>query len=153
MVHGDLHPVCTVNLFVDAAFIHSPQGNVLIDGSGNPCLTAFGLAAVVGNSELQLTTMTAEYNFNSRWRTPEVIGIEHDPTRLTFKSDVYSCGSVIFFVRIVVSLQLYPKPSHVRSPREIYHGKRRRSRIKFALSCRRDPPLRVPKISLTGIGT
>lgn len=82
VVHGDLHP-----------------GNVLIDGSGNPRLTDFGLATVVGDQELQWTTTTAACNFNSRWRAPEVIGIEYDkPERPTFKSDIYSLGSVIFFI-------------------------------------------------------
>ncbi|KAJ8591202.1 kinase-like protein [Rhizopogon salebrosus TDB-379] len=79
VVHGDLHP-----------------GNVLIDGSGNPCLTDFGLATIEGDAELQLTTMTA--NQNPRWHAPEVIGIDHDPGRPTFKSDIYSFGSVMFFI-------------------------------------------------------
>lgn len=83
VIHGDLHP-----------------GNVLIDGSGNPRLTDFGLATVVGDQELQWTTTTAACNFNSRWRAPEVIGIEDDkpPERPTFESDIYSLGSVIFFI-------------------------------------------------------
>jgi serine/threonine protein kinase len=100
------------------------QGNVLIDGSGKPCLTDFGLATVEGDAELQLTTMTA--NQNPRWHAPEVIGIEIDrePGRPTFKSDIYSFGSVMFFVRSFVSSQLYPELSD-RSPREICHGRRR----------------------------
>ncbi|KAG1719350.1 kinase-like domain-containing protein [Suillus lakei] len=82
VIHGDLHP-----------------GNVLIDGSGNPRLTDFGLATVVGDPELQLTTMTLKaFELNSRWRAPEVIGIDCEPGRPTFKSDIYSLGSVIFFV-------------------------------------------------------
>ncbi|KAJ8584515.1 kinase-like protein [Rhizopogon salebrosus TDB-379] len=79
VVHGDLHP-----------------GNVLIDGSGNPCLTDFGLATVVGDAELQLTTTIA--NRNPRWHAPEVIGIDREPGRSTFKSDIYSFGSVMFFI-------------------------------------------------------
>ncbi|OAX32428.1 kinase-like protein [Rhizopogon vinicolor AM-OR11-026] len=81
VIHGDLHP-----------------GNVLIDGSGNPCLTDFGLATVVGNTELQWTTTTAGRNFDSRWRAPEVIGIDCEPGRPTFKSDIYSFGSVMLFI-------------------------------------------------------
>ncbi|KAG1733597.1 uncharacterized protein EDB91DRAFT_631951 [Suillus paluster] len=81
VVHGDLHPA-----------------NVLIDGSGNPRLTDFGLATVVGNVELQLNSTTAERSFNHRWRAPEVIGIERDPERPTFKSDIYSFGGVMFFI-------------------------------------------------------
>ncbi|KAG1851140.1 kinase-like domain-containing protein [Suillus subluteus] len=82
VVHGALHP-----------------GDVLIDSSGNPRLTDFGLATVVGDQELQWTTTTAACNFNSRWRAPEVIGIERDkPERPTFESDIYSLGSVIFFI-------------------------------------------------------
>lgn len=81
VIHGDLHP-----------------DNVLIDGSGNPCLTDFGLATVEGEAELQLNTMTAERSFNSRWRAPEVIGIEGDPARPNFKSDIYSYGGVIFYI-------------------------------------------------------
>ncbi|KAG1831662.1 kinase-like domain-containing protein [Suillus subalutaceus] len=81
VVHGDLHP-----------------GNVLIDGSGNPCLIDFGLATVEGEAELQLNTTTAERSFNSRWRAPEVIGIERGPERPNFKSDVYSFGGVMFFI-------------------------------------------------------
>ncbi|KAG0708292.1 kinase-like domain-containing protein, partial [Suillus ampliporus] len=75
VVHGDLHP-----------------SNVLIDGSGRPRLTDFGLAAVPGDADLQLSTMTVSRNLDSRWRAPEVIGIECDPARPTFKSDMYSFG-------------------------------------------------------------
>ncbi|KAG0694442.1 kinase-like domain-containing protein, partial [Suillus ampliporus] len=81
IVHGDLHPA-----------------NVLIDGSGNPRLTDFGLATVVGDTELQLNTTTAGRNLDSRWRAPEVIGIECGPERPTFKSDIYSFGGVMFFI-------------------------------------------------------
>lgn len=82
VVHGDLHP-----------------GNVLIDGSGNPRLTDFGLATVVGDQELQWTTTIAACNFNSRWRAPEIIGIECDKAeRPNFESDIYSLDSVIFFI-------------------------------------------------------
>ncbi|KAG2121406.1 kinase-like domain-containing protein, partial [Suillus cothurnatus] len=80
IVHGDLQPA-----------------NVLIDNSGNPCLTGFGLATVVGDPELQWNSTTAARDFNSRWRAPEVIGIETDePARPTFASDIYSFGSVMF---------------------------------------------------------
>jgi serine/threonine protein kinase len=94
-------------IFVNMGLIRKSQGNVLIDGSGNPCLTDFGLATVDGQPELQLSTTTVERSFNSRWRAPEVIGIERDPERPTFKSDIYSFGGVMFFVRSL-SLQPYP---------------------------------------------
>lgn len=81
VVHGDLHP-----------------GNVLIDSSGNPCLTDFGLATIEGEGELQLNSTTRERSFNSRWRAPEVIGLEYDPERPTFMSDIYSFGGVMFFI-------------------------------------------------------
>jgi serine/threonine protein kinase len=91
-------------LFVDIVLICKPKGNVLIDGSGNPRLTDFGLATVVGDQELQWTTTTEAREFNYRWRAPEVIGIERDkPERPTFKSDIYSLGSVMFFVRSLLS--------------------------------------------------
>ncbi|KAG2033523.1 kinase-like domain-containing protein [Suillus americanus] len=81
VVHGDLHP-----------------GNVLVDSSGNPCLTDFGLATIEGEGELQLNSTTRERSFNSRWRAPEVIGLEYDPERPTFMSDIYSFGGVMFFI-------------------------------------------------------
>ncbi|KAG2121404.1 kinase-like domain-containing protein [Suillus cothurnatus] len=82
VVHGDLQPA-----------------NVLIDSSGNPCLTGFGLATIVGDPELQWNSTTAARDFNSRWRAPEVIGIESDePAQPTFASDIYSFGSVMFFI-------------------------------------------------------
>ncbi|KAG1851114.1 kinase-like domain-containing protein, partial [Suillus subluteus] len=84
VVHGDLHP-----------------GNVLVDGSGDPRLTDFGLATVAGDVESQLNTTTAGRSLNPQWRAPEVIGIdsEDDQTvRPNFKSDVYSFGSVMFFI-------------------------------------------------------
>ncbi|KAG1878180.1 kinase-like domain-containing protein [Suillus subluteus] len=84
VVHGDLHPA-----------------NVLIDGAGNPRLTDFGLATVVGDAELQLNTTTANHSFNPRWRAPEVIGIgsgDDQAVQPNFKSDVYSFGGVMFFI-------------------------------------------------------
>jgi energy-coupling factor transporter ATP-binding protein EcfA2 len=83
VVHGDLHP-----------------GNVLIDGSGNPRLTDFGLATIVGDAEFQLNTTTANRSFNPQWRAPEVIGVdpEAELVRPNFKSDVYSFGGIMFFI-------------------------------------------------------
>ncbi|KAG1834868.1 kinase-like domain-containing protein [Suillus variegatus] len=81
VVHGDLHP-----------------GNVLIDHERNPRLTDFGLATVVGDPGLQWGSTTAARELNARWRAPEVLGIESDMTRPTFMSDVYSLGSIIFFI-------------------------------------------------------
>ncbi|KAG2748024.1 kinase-like protein [Suillus brevipes Sb2] len=83
VVHGDLQP---------------PQINVLVDSSGNPRLTGFGIATVVGDPELQLATTTADRSFDSRWRAPELIGVDCDPETPTFESDVYSFGSVMFYI-------------------------------------------------------
>jgi serine/threonine protein kinase len=90
-----------VRLMVDVALIRKPQGNVLIDGSGNARLTDFGLATVEGNAELQLSMTSAARHLSPRWRAPEVIGIDPkvEPVRPNFKSDVYSFGGVMFFVR------------------------------------------------------
>ncbi|KAG1760024.1 kinase-like domain-containing protein [Suillus occidentalis] len=82
VIHGDLHPA-----------------NVLIDCSGNPRLTDFGLATVVGDAELQLSGTTVTRSLDPRWRAPEVIGIDCEPGRPTFMSDIYSFGSIMFFVR------------------------------------------------------
>ncbi|KAG1799820.1 kinase-like domain-containing protein [Suillus plorans] len=92
VVHGDLHP-----------------GNVLIDGSGNPCLTDFGLATIEGEVDMQLTSTTVQRSFDSRWRAPEVLGVESEcnPQKPTFMSDIYSFGGVMFFkkhVQICVAL-------------------------------------------------
>ncbi|KAG2099658.1 kinase-like domain-containing protein, partial [Suillus cothurnatus] len=87
VVHGDLHP-----------------SNVLVDGSGHPRLTDFGLATVAGDVESQLNTTTTGCSFNPQWRAPEVIriGLEDGQIiRPNFKTDIYSFGSVMFFVRFV----------------------------------------------------
>ena len=90
---------------IDRCCTHSgAQANVLIDSSGNPCLTDFGLATVVGNAELQWTTTTAGREFNSRWRAPEVIGVDCEPGSPSFKSDIYSFGSMLLFVRSLSSV-------------------------------------------------
>ncbi|KAG1719349.1 kinase-like domain-containing protein [Suillus lakei] len=81
VVHGDLHPA-----------------NVLIDSAGNPRLTEFGLATVVGDAELKWSTTTATRSLNPRWRAPELLGIDCDPEMPTFESDIYSFGSVMFFI-------------------------------------------------------
>ncbi|KAJ8582532.1 kinase-like protein [Rhizopogon salebrosus TDB-379] len=75
VVHGDLHP-----------------GNVFMDGLGNPCLANFGLATVIEHPKLE------ELSPDSRWRAPEVVGVEHDPEKPTFKSDIYSFGGVMFLI-------------------------------------------------------
>ena len=124
---------------------------MLIDGSGNPCLIDFGLATVVGDAELQLTTTAVNHNFNPRWHAPEVIGIDRDPGRPTTKSDIYSFGSLVFFVRSFISPQLYPELSD-RLPRDFCRG-RRRDTHKSSLSCREGLGLCVPATSLTITGT
>jgi serine/threonine protein kinase len=90
-----------VRLLVDVALICNSQGNVLIDGSGNARLTDFGLATVEGNAGLQLSMTSGTFNSNPRWRVPEVIGVdpENGPVRPNFKSDIYSFGCIMFFVR------------------------------------------------------
>jgi serine/threonine protein kinase len=92
------------HLFMNVPLIRKRQGNVLIDSSGNPCLIDFGLATVVGDPELQLSATTLGRSFDSRWRAPEVIGIDGDPGRPTFKSDTHSFGSVMFLVCSFLSL-------------------------------------------------
>jgi len=74
-----------------------------MDGSGNPRLTDFGLATVAEDSKLQWARVTMARKFGARWHAPEVIGIDADPDRPTFKSDIYSFGSVMFFVRFSLS--------------------------------------------------
>ncbi|KAG1721533.1 kinase-like domain-containing protein [Suillus lakei] len=84
VIHGDLYP-----------------SNVLVDDSGHPRLTDFGLATVAGDEGLQWNSMTPGRNFAPRWRAPEVLGVGHAGdivVRPDFKSDVYSFGSVMFFI-------------------------------------------------------
>lgn len=88
------------------------QDNVLIDDSGNLRLTNFGLATVEGEAKLQLNTMTAEHSFDTRWRASEVVGIEDDPERPNFKSDIYSYSGVIFLSQL--SSPLISLPSILR---------------------------------------
>ncbi|KAG1851169.1 kinase-like domain-containing protein [Suillus subluteus] len=87
-------------LSINVTLIHKPQGNVLIDGAGNPRLTDFGLATVVGDAESQLSATTANHSFNPQWRAPEVIGIDQEVevVQPNFESDVYSFGGVMFFI-------------------------------------------------------
>jgi serine/threonine protein kinase len=125
---------------------------VLIDRSGNPCLTDFGLSTVAGDVELQLTTLTTERSLDSRWRAPEVIGIESNPERPSFKSDIYSFGGVMFFVRSAVFLQRYPELSHHRSSPELYRGNKR-GHPKSSPSCRKKLPPHVLMTSWTITGT
>jgi len=84
------------------ALIRKLQGNVLIDDLGCSRLTDFGFAIVTEHPELQWTIPTAGRTLASRWRAPEVLGIDGDPQQPNFKSDIYSFGSVAFFVRIFV---------------------------------------------------
>ncbi|KAG1904340.1 kinase-like domain-containing protein [Suillus fuscotomentosus] len=117
VVHGDLHPA-----------------NVLIDREGNPRLTDFGLAIVVGDPELQWGTTTAARELNARWRAPEVLGIEREvAAKPTFMSDIYSLGSIIFFIisgdipwkekknTVLISVELSKKATPTR-PENILNG-------------------------------
>jgi serine/threonine protein kinase len=140
-------------LFADVALIRKPQANVLIDDSGNPRLTGFNLATVVGDPELQLTMTTVDHSFDIRWRAPELIGVDCDPEMPTFESDLYSFGSVMFFVRSLVFPWRYIKFSLPRSSREISHGKRRSISIKSALSCLEESLLHVLRTSSMIYGT
>lgn len=88
-------------LFLEVTLIPMHQGNVLIDDAGSPRLTDFGLATIVGDEFLQLSKTTADRSLDPRWRAPEIIGIDvnHDPEIPTFESDIYSFGSIMFYVR------------------------------------------------------
>jgi len=138
------------HLLVDVVLMHNPQGNVLIDDFGNPRLTDFGLATVVEDPELQWSTITLGHNFDPRWRAPEVLGIKDDPERPTFKSDIYSFGSVMFFVCLLSfcsSILIF-----LRSSLGIYRGKRKGS-PKSVLSWRQESPQRVLITSVMITGT
>ncbi|KAG1851145.1 hypothetical protein F4604DRAFT_1308269 [Suillus subluteus] len=41
---------------------------------------------------------TATRTLDSRWRAPEIVGIERDPEKPSFKSDIYALGGVMFFI-------------------------------------------------------
>ncbi|KAG1764595.1 kinase-like domain-containing protein [Suillus placidus] len=70
VIHGDLHPIrMVVSLWMWDSFVAPGKFE--------------------GEAELQLNTTTAERSFNSRWRAPEVIGIERGPERPNFKTLPY----------------------------------------------------------------
>ena len=86
------------------------QPNVLIDPSGTPRLTDFGLS-LINEDDLFADTPVQGGRGSIRWQAPELLGLskktKDQNRRPTYKSDVYSLAMVVIEV-------MFPHP--VRSP-------------------------------------
>ena len=84
-----------MSLFLSHPAESERQSNILIDSSGNPCLTDFGLSSVTNS-------VSTHGKCSIRWRAPELLVLstrardqdKDKPATPTEKSDVYSLAMV-----------------------------------------------------------
>ncbi|KAF9472096.1 kinase-like protein [Pholiota conissans] len=100
------------------SYLHSNMGNVLMDGDVAH-LTDFGLSNVI--ADLQGPSfLTSKAGGTARWTAPEILQTQADengkeiPPELTMACDVYSFGSLAFYV----ITQALPY-EHIRNPNNV----------------------------------
>jgi serine/threonine protein kinase len=79
----------------------SIKANILIDQTGNPCLSDFGCLSIISDPANVVAPGSYESGGTVRWTSPELIvpeqfGLEN--SRRTKSSDCYALGMVIYEV-------------------------------------------------------
>lgn len=104
VIHGDLKGVSTVAPIATQALRKLTkqtkwfQSNILIDESGHPRITDFGLSKVIEDFSdvLKLPNPTSFFAGSTRWLAPELVWamVEDEYPPITTHSDVYAFGAV-----------------------------------------------------------
>jgi serine/threonine protein kinase len=94
IIHGDLKCVSVFSWMLTVT--HESKSNILVDESGNACLTDFGLSTTLHISGTAFSVSTASPAGTVRFMAPELLN--QDPN-FTAASDVYALGMVIYEVR------------------------------------------------------
>jgi len=98
---------------------HFSQSNILIDGTGSPRLSDFGLSSITENID-SVNASTPNYGGTVRYCAPEILGVDGvvrpEKKRPTNKSDVYSLSMVIVEVRLFSESIVHPgsDPPHAQ---------------------------------------
>ena len=103
------------------------QSNILIDPSGNPRLTDFGLSSITRDG-FSVHASTPNGRGSTRWRAPELLVLSIRPkdqgkvksVRPTKKSDVYSFAMVVTEVTVSCKIPSSPCLSTFRKPLGVY---------------------------------
>ncbi len=100
MIHGDLKAVSGLRF---AYFRHCKrliveQTNVLVDASGNPRITDFGLVRIIDSQATNLSASSFAGKGSLRWQAPELLDTSRFPeghvAGITTKTDIYAFGCV-----------------------------------------------------------
>ena len=95
MIHGDLKGVRAITHSYTPLPTGVTQPNIVIDASGNPRITDFGLTTIVRGPDSELEGATDGQGYTPRWAAPEVL---RDSKAATRESDVFSLGMVMIEV-------------------------------------------------------
>lgn len=100
---GTFIHVISIAASTDSYF--SLQANVLVDASGRPCITDFGLTRFIHSQPSIAATSTFSGKGSLRWQAPELIRTisgEQGNMNITTESDVYAYGCVCLEVMIML---------------------------------------------------
>lgn len=95
MIHGDLKGVCDCRNTYLMIVLISGQPNILVDDSGCPQITDFGLA-MVAQTQDSIRSLQGEHGHTARWTAPEILNERGTHSK---EADVFSFAMVMVEVR------------------------------------------------------
>ena len=95
VVHGDVKGVSNRSKAHPTIVLTSRQPNILVDDSGCPRITDFGLAIVAQNQD-SIRSAQGEHGHTARWTAPEILNEEGTHSK---EADLFSFAMVMVEVR------------------------------------------------------